>query len=59
MFHRGALMHCQRCERRLAPLGMRCPVCRTARLLWYVVMAALLLAFLLFVILVVELAGRL
>jgi hypothetical protein len=52
-------MHCHRCERTLPPLGLRCPVCRNARPLWYGVMAALLLAFLLFVILVVELAGRL
>ena len=51
-------MHCHHCERTLPPLGMRCPVCRTARLLWYVVMAALLLVFPLLVILVAEFAGR-
>ena len=51
-------MECRRCERSLTLLGLRCPVCRTKRLLWYVLMAVFTAAFTLLIILIAEFVTR-
>jgi hypothetical protein len=51
-------MDCRRCARSQPVVGLRCPVCRTQRLSWYVFMAALVAAFTMLMILLVDFITR-